>query len=82
MNFLGLDGRTVLITGAGGGIGRSLMQPFRSAGAIVFGADRKDVLLADLDLATLLHGAAQWRPEPAQRRRLHSDLGSPPCPSS
>ena len=46
-----LDGRTVLISGAGGGIGRSLVQAFHEAGADVIGADRDAAMLADLDLA-------------------------------
>lgn len=50
-DFLGLAGRSVLITGAGGGIGRALVQAFNTAGAIVFGADRDAALLAPLELA-------------------------------
>src|SRR5215217_8013988 len=46
-----LDGKTVLISGAGGGIGQSLVQAFRDAGAKVFGADREAGMLAGLDLA-------------------------------
>ncbi|MBU1306236.1 MAG: SDR family oxidoreductase [Alphaproteobacteria bacterium] len=46
-----LDGKTVLISGAGGGIGRSLVAAFRAAGASVIGADRDADLLAGLDLA-------------------------------
>lgn len=46
-----LDGKTVLISGAGGGIGRSLVQCFRDAGATVIGADRDANLLTDLDLS-------------------------------
>ncbi len=46
-----LDGRTVLISGAGGGIGRSLVKVFRDAGAAVIGADRDAGLMAGLDLA-------------------------------
>ena len=40
-----LDGRRVLITGAGGGIGRVLVARFRAAGAIVIAADRDEGLL-------------------------------------
>ena len=40
-----LDGRHVLITGAGGGIGRALVATFREAGAVVSGADRESDLL-------------------------------------
>ncbi|MFK4810314.1 SDR family oxidoreductase [Devosia sp. ZW T5_3] len=46
-----LDGKTVLISGAGGGIGRSMVAGFRAAGANVIGADRDADLLAGLDLA-------------------------------
>ena len=46
-----LDGKTVLISGAGGGIGRSLVAAFREAGARIVGADRDAGLLEDLDLA-------------------------------
>lgn len=46
-----LDGKTVLISGAGGGIGRSLVTAFREAGARVVGADREASMLDDLDLA-------------------------------
>src|SRR5690606_14277657 len=46
-----LDGKTVLITGAGGGIGRSMVEAFRLAGASVIGADREAAMLEGLDLA-------------------------------
>lgn len=46
-----LDGKTVLISGAGGGIGQSLVSAFRAAGANVVGADREAVMLEGLDLA-------------------------------
>lgn len=45
-----LDGKTVLVSGAGGGIGRSLVAAFREAGASVIGADREAGMLAGLDL--------------------------------
>ncbi len=45
-----LDGKTVLISGAGGGIGQSLVKAFREAGASVIGADREAVMLKGLDL--------------------------------
>jgi NAD(P)-dependent dehydrogenase (short-subunit alcohol dehydrogenase family) len=47
----GLDGKRVLITGAGGGIGRALASLFRAAGAEVSGADREASLMDGLDLA-------------------------------
>ncbi len=46
-----LDGKTVLVTGAGGGIGRALVAAFCEAGASVIGADVEPALLADLELA-------------------------------
>lgn len=46
-----LDGKTVLISGAGGGIGRSMVAAFREAGANVIGADHDADLLAGLDLS-------------------------------
>ena len=46
-----LDGKTVLISGAGGGIGRALVAAFRAAGADVVGADREAGMLDGLDLS-------------------------------
>ncbi|UJW84806.1 SDR family NAD(P)-dependent oxidoreductase [Devosia sp. SL43] len=46
-----LDGKTVLISGAGGGIGQSLVKAFRDAGAKVVGGDREASMLEGLDLA-------------------------------
>ena len=51
MSQFNLDGKTVLISGAGGGIGRALVAAFRQAGATVIGADRDANLLADLDIS-------------------------------
>jgi len=45
-----LDGQTVLISGAGGGIGHAMVAAFRAAGARVSGADRDPAMLAGLDL--------------------------------
>ena len=39
LSCFGLDGKRVLLTGAGGGIGRALASLFASAGAEVIGAD-------------------------------------------
>jgi NAD(P)-dependent dehydrogenase (short-subunit alcohol dehydrogenase family) len=41
-----LDGKHVLITGAGGGIGRAMVDVFKGAGAVVTGCDRDEDLLA------------------------------------
>ena len=49
-----LDNRTVLISGAGGGIGRVLVNKFKAAGARVIGADRDPAMLQDLPLAAQL----------------------------
>ena len=45
-----LDGKTVLVSGAGGGIGQALVRSFVAAGAKVVGADREASLLEGLDL--------------------------------
>lgn len=45
-----LDGQTVLISGAGGGIGRSLVAAFHGMGAKVIGADREAEMLEGLPL--------------------------------
>lgn len=45
-----LDGKTVLISGAGGGIGRVLVETFHAAGANVVGADRDSTLMVGLPL--------------------------------
>jgi NAD(P)-dependent dehydrogenase (short-subunit alcohol dehydrogenase family) len=49
-----LDGRRVLISGAGGGIGTALAARFAAAGAEVIGADRDAAALAHLALADRL----------------------------
>jgi len=49
-----LDGKTVLITGAGGGIGRTLVAVFHAAGAAIVGADRDATMLEGLPLARTL----------------------------
>lgn len=50
-----LDGLHVLVTGAGGGIGRVLVDTFRHAGARVSGFDQSDLDMQALDL---VHGEA------------------------
>ena len=49
-----LDGRRVLITGAGGGIGGALVERFAAAGADVIGADRELGAMAHLNLSDRL----------------------------
>ena len=46
-----LDRKSVLISGAGGGIGRALVARFADAGATITGADRSTDLLAGLELS-------------------------------
>lgn len=46
----GLSGKHVLVTGAGGGLGRAIVAAFVAAGALVSGADRDVSQLADLPL--------------------------------
>jgi NAD(P)-dependent dehydrogenase (short-subunit alcohol dehydrogenase family) len=46
-----LDDKHVLITGAGGGIGRALVAVFNAAGAIVTGCDRDEKLLSAVPVA-------------------------------
>lgn len=45
----GLEGKHVVISGAGGGIGRALVATFKAAGARVTACDRDPALLAALD---------------------------------
>ena len=49
-----LDGMSALVTGAGGGIGRALVEAFRTAGATVSGTDRTADALDGLGLAHAL----------------------------
>lgn len=49
-----LDGKSVLISGAGGGIGHALVAAFTAAGARVDGADRDLAQLSDLPLGNRL----------------------------
>ena len=51
LSSFSLEGKTALITGAGGGIGHALVALFRAAGADVAGADVSLESLAGLDLA-------------------------------
>ena len=73
-----LDGRTVLISGAGGGIGRSLVAAFRAAGAGVIGADRDASQLEGLDLAErVLFDQADARGTRAAVARYLAEHGAP-----
>ena len=49
--MLDLAGKTVVITGAGGGIGTHLVNTFSAAGAVVVACDRSEDWLASLDAA-------------------------------
>ena len=76
--LFGLAGKTVLITGAGGGIGRALVQTFNDAGAKVIGADRDAGLLEGLDLAGhLLFDQADPMATRAAVRRYLNEYGAP-----
>lgn len=73
-----LDGRTVLISGAGGGIGQSLVRAFRDAGASVIGADREAGMLDGLDLTgQLLFDQADAKATRAAVRRYMQEHGVP-----
>lgn len=73
-----LDGKTVLISGAGGGIGRALVEVFRAAGASVVGADREAGMLAGLDFAgTILFDQADPQATRAAIERYLDDNGVP-----
>lgn len=50
LNPFSLEGKSVLISGAGGGIGQALVRAFTGAGARVYGADRDPSLLAGMGL--------------------------------
>ena len=76
--LFGLAGKTVLITGAGGGIGRALVQTFNEAGAKVVGADRDAGLLEGLDLAGhLLFDQADPKATRASVQRYMDEYGAP-----
>jgi len=75
-----LEGRTVLISGAGGGIGRALVSAFHDAGAEIVGADCDADLLAGLPLqrAVLFDQADSG----ATRAAIAADIkahGAPDC---
>ncbi|WP_332694131.1 SDR family oxidoreductase [Devosia sp.] len=73
-----LDGKTVLISGAGGGIGQSLVSSFREAGATVIGADREASMLEGLDLAgKVLFDQADAKGTRAAIGRYLAEFGTP-----
>jgi len=57
MSWLDLQGKTVVITGAGGGIGQALCRGFAGQGARVFALDRNDAALEPI--LTELGGVAR-----------------------
>ncbi len=67
----GLTGKHVLVTGAGGGLGRAIVAAFVAAGALVSGADREASQLADLPLH---HRLAFDVTDAAACRRAIADL--------
>ena len=73
-----LDGKTVLISGAGGGIGQSLVAAFHAAGAKIFGADREAGMLSTLDLnGQVLFDQADPKATRASVERYLSEHGTP-----
>ncbi len=73
-----LDGLSVLISGAGGGIGGSLVQAFRAAGAVVSGADRDLAMLVPLELShTVIFDLADSRSTSAAISEYLARAGTP-----
>lgn len=73
-----LESRSVLISGAGGGIGSALVERFAAAGAKVFGADRDAASMAHLALAgQLTVDLADLTAAEAASARFVSDSGCP-----
>lgn len=73
-----LDGKSVLITGAGGGIGRALVQAFRAAGATIIGVDREAAMLDGLDLAhAVICDQANPKSTRAAIERHLAEIGTP-----
>lgn len=77
-SVFGLNGKTVLVSGAGGGIGQALVASLRAAGAKVVGADRGASMLAGLDLVdTVLFDQADARGTRASIERYLAKSGAP-----
>ncbi len=75
-----LDGKTILISGAGGGIGRGLVETFHAAGAEVIGADRDAEMLAGLPLVrTVLFDQSDAR---ATRAAIAADIAAHGAPDA
>jgi NAD(P)-dependent dehydrogenase (short-subunit alcohol dehydrogenase family) len=75
-----LDGKTVLISGAGGGIGRVLVESFHGAGAEVIGADRDAALLSGLPLSrSVLFDQSDAR---ATRAAIAADIAAHGAPDA
>lgn len=75
-----LDKKTVLISGAGGGIGRFLVEAFFAAGAEVVGADRDPTQLEGLPLArTLIFDQADAK---ATRETVLADIAQYGAPNA
>ncbi|ODT83433.1 MAG: SDR family oxidoreductase [Pelagibacterium sp. SCN 64-44] len=75
-----LDGKKVLISGAGGGIGRVLVETFHAAGAQVIGVDRDAALLAGLPLLrAVLFDQADAR---ATRSAIAADIDAHGAPDA
>ncbi len=73
-----LDGKSVLISGAGGGIGSALVARFAAAGASVIGADRDTASMAHLALSrTVTFDLADTR---ATRSAIEAYLASSAAP--
>ena len=73
-----LDGLSVLISGAGGGIGHALVEAFRAAGAAVSGSDRTDAALAGLELQhRLIADLSDSRAADRAAREYLASVGTP-----
>jgi NAD(P)-dependent dehydrogenase (short-subunit alcohol dehydrogenase family) len=80
MNAFRLDGKTVLITGAGGGIGRVLVETFHAAGASVVAADRDADGLADLPVSRCI--AFDQADPKATRAAVATDIAAHGAPDA